>query len=214
MAGNFNDSDESFYGFNSDDINDDTDVNPLNHSDLDISSIGSSDNEQSDIDISSFDDSDHNNDTQSEASIESIGEDATDGGEQLVTHKPVWTTDLENFQVPYFTSYTGSLLPPDFDRSTSHPIDYFKLVYTQHLAELLVTHTNDYHTWCVENKHILTPDYQDKLWYNVTFNEMQAYLGLNILFGLSLSARMRDYWSSDAFLGNTFVKKYHARKVV
>ena len=35
---------------------------------------------------------------------------------------------------------------------------------------------------------------------------MQAYLGLHILFGLSLSAHKRDYWSSDPFLGNTFVK--------
>ena len=35
---------------------------------------------------------------------------------------------------------------------------------------------------------------------------MQAYLGLNIMFGLSLSAHTRDYWSSDAFLGNAFMK--------
>ena len=41
---------------------------------------------------------------------------------------------------------------------------------------------------------------------------MQAYLGLNILFGLSLSARTRDYWSSDPFLGNTFVKNIMPEK--
>ena len=43
--------------------------------------------------------------THSESSIESTGEDGNDDGEQLVTYNPVWTTDLESFQVPYFTSY-------------------------------------------------------------------------------------------------------------
>ena len=116
-TGNDTDSDQSFNRFNSDDINDYHDkVNELNDSDLDISSIGSSDDdEQSDIDISSVYSSDDNNDTQSESSIESIGEDGNDDGEQLVTYDPVWTTDLQNFEVPYFTSYTGSLLPPEFD---------------------------------------------------------------------------------------------------
>ena len=154
-TGNDTDSDQSFNGFNSDDINDYHDkVNELNDSDLDISSIGSSDNddEQSDIDILSVYSSDDNNDTQSESSIESIGEDGNDDGEQLVTYNPVWTTDIQNFEVPYFTSYTGSLLPPEFDQGTSGPIEYFKLFYTQYLADLLVTHTNAYHTWCVENK--------------------------------------------------------------
>ena len=54
-TGNDTDSDQSFNGFNSDDINDyHNKVNELNDSDLDISSIGSSedDNGQSDIDIS------------------------------------------------------------------------------------------------------------------------------------------------------------------
>ena len=117
-TGNDTDSDQFFNRFNSDVINDYHDkVNELNDSDLDISSIGLSDDddEQSDIDISSVYSSDDNNDTQSESSIESIGEDGNDDGEQLVTYDPVWTTDLQNFEVPYFTSYTGSLLPPEFD---------------------------------------------------------------------------------------------------
>ena len=212
---NYSDSEESFNGFNSDDINDYHDTgNEINDSDLDISSIGSSsdDDGQSDIDISSVESSDDNDDTASESSIESTGENGNDDDEQSVTYNPVWTTDLENVQVPYFTSYTGSLLPPEFDCQTSHPIDYFSLFYTQYLVDLLVTHTNLYHAWCVENKQILTPDYEDKLWYNVTSSEMQTYLGLNIMFGLSPSAHTRDYWSSDAFLGNTFVKNTMPKK--
>ena len=63
-------------------------VNELNDSDLEISSIPSSDDDdgQSDIDISSVDSSDDNNDTQSESSIECIGEDGNDDGEQLHTN--------------------------------------------------------------------------------------------------------------------------------
>ena len=212
---NYSDSEKSFTGFTSDDINDYHDTgNKINNSDLDISSVGSPDNDdgQSDIDISSVESSDDNDDTASESSIESTGENGSDDGEQLVTYNPVWTTDLENFQVPYFTSYMGSLLSPDFDHQTSHLIDYFRLFYTQYLADLLITHTNSYHAWCVENKQILTPDYKDKLWYNVTSSEMQAYLVLNIMFRLSPSACTRDYWSSDAFLGNTFVKNIMPEK--
>ena len=124
----------------------------------------------------------------------------------------MWTTNLQNFDVPYFISYMGSLLPPDFDQATSRPLDNFKLFYTKDLADLLVRHTNSYHKWCVENKQILMPDYQDKLWYNVTHSEMQAYLGLNILFGLAPSCQTRDYWSSDPFSGNTFVKNIMPEK--
>ena len=83
--------------------------------------------------------------------------------------------DLQNFVVPYITSYMGSLLPPHFDQAASGPIEYFNLFYTKYLADLLVTHTNSYQKWCIENKWILTPDYQDKLWYDVKYSEMQAY---------------------------------------
>ena len=74
-----------FNGFNSDDINDYHDnANELNDSDLDILSIGSSDNDdgQSDIDILSVESSDDNDDTASESSIESTGENGNDDGEQ------------------------------------------------------------------------------------------------------------------------------------
>ena len=39
-----------------------------------------------------------------------------------------------------------------------------------------------------------------------------VYLGLLILFGLSPSAQTRDYWSSDPFLGNNYVKKIMTEK--
>ena len=129
---------------------------------------------------------------------------------KLVTYDPVWTTDLEIFEVPYFTSYMGSLLPPDFDC-------HIRLItsgcFTHNTLQIyLLLITNLYHGWCVENQQILSPDYQDKLWNNVTSSEMQAYSGLTILFGLSPSSRTRDYWSSDAFLGNTFVKNIMPEK--
>ena len=115
---NYSDSEESFNGFNSDDINDYHDTGSvINDSDLDVSSIGSSDVDdgQSDIDISSLESSDNNDDASSQLGIESTVENNDDDGKDLFTYTPVWTTDLQDFVVPYFTSYTGSLLPPDFD---------------------------------------------------------------------------------------------------
>ena len=143
---NYSDSDESFNGFNSDDINDYQDTgNVINDSDLDVSSTGSShvDDGQSDIDILSLEPSDNNDDASSQLGIESTVENNDDDGEDLFTYTPVWTTDLHDFVVPYFTSYTGSLLPPDFDRATSGPIEYLNLLYTKYPCRL-VTHTNSY----------------------------------------------------------------------
>ena len=54
------------------------------------------------------------------------------------------------------------------------------------------------------------PDYNDKLWY-ITYSQIQAYLGLHILFGLSPSARTR-HWSSNAFLGKTYMKNIMSEK--
>ena len=216
-SGNYSDSEQSFNGFNSDDINDHhNNSNELNDSDLDISSIQSSDSGdgQSDIDISSVESSDDNDDTASESSIQSTGENDNDDGEQLITYDPVWTTDLENFEVPYFTSYTGSLLPPDFDCQTSHLIDYFRLFYTQYLADLLVTHINLYHAWFVQNKQILTPDYEDKLWYNVTSSEMQAYLGLNSSVQTVTISSYKRLLVIGCIFGQYICEEYHARKVI
>ena len=145
-------------------------IEPLK-SDGDISSVGSSSDD----------------DASSQSDIESAVENENEGHEQLVICNPLWTTDLEDFQLPYFTSYMGSLLPPDFDKSTATPLDYFRLFYTQYLADLIVTHTNSCHTWCVENRRIVTVDYNDKLWYDVMYSKIQVYLGVNILFGLSPS---------------------------
>ena len=102
---NYSDSDESFNGFNSDDINDYQDTgNIINDSDLDVSSIGSShvDDGQSDIDISSLESSDNNDDASNQLGIESTVENNDDDGEDLFTYTPVWTTDLQDFVVPYF----------------------------------------------------------------------------------------------------------------
>ena len=110
---NYLDSEESFDGFDPDNINNCHDrAIEIGESDLDISSIGSSSDDGSDI-KSSF-----------EMRMKAM---------KLVTCNPVWTTDLENFQVPYFTSYRGFMLPQEFDKSTAAPIDYFRLFYTQYM---------------------------------------------------------------------------------
>ena len=89
---NYSDSEYSFNGFNSDDINDYHDTGSvINDSDLDVSSIGSSDVDdgQSDIDISSLESSDNNDDASSQSGIESTVENNNDDGEDLFTYTPV-----------------------------------------------------------------------------------------------------------------------------
>ena len=76
---NYPDSEESFDGFDSDDINDCHDrAIVIGESDIDISSIGS------------FDD----DDASSQSDIESPVENNNQGQEQLVTCNSLWTTHL------------------------------------------------------------------------------------------------------------------------
>ena len=78
--------------------------------------------------------------------------------------------------------------------------------------ELIEKGKNDYSQWYQTNKRIIDPDYPNRLWYPISRQEISAYVGLLIIFGLSPSAQTRDYWSSDPFLCNDYVKKIITEK--
>ena len=144
--------------------------------------------------------------------MESENDDQGDEDEDTPMINPEWTKEYSNFDVPLFTADTGPQLPPDFPyASEATPIDYIKLYFKQQLMEIIKKSTNDYSQWYQNNKKI-DPDYTNKLWYPVSRQDISAYLCLLILFGLSPSTRTRDYWSSDPFLGNEYVKKIMTEK--
>ena len=180
---------DSFDGFNEHDI-------PLSpHSNLYDSDI-----DNADIDISDV--------TSSDSNLESENDD-----QDAPMINPEWAKEYSNFNVPEFTADTGPRLHHDFPAtSEATPLDYFELYFNQQLMELIEKGTNDYSQWYQTNKRIINPDDTDRLWYPISRQEISAHLGLLILFGLSPSVRTRDYWSSDPFLGNDYVKKIMTEK--
>ena len=189
-----------------------------NNSDLDLESLDSFDvfNEydiplspHADIDISDMNFSDSNSESKNENNDQ--GDDQGDQDNPMIN--PVWTKEYSNFNVPEFTVNTGLVLPHDFpDTSEATPTDYFKLYFNQELMEIMENCMNDYSQWYQTNKRIIDPDYTNRLWYPMSRQEISVYLGILILFGLSPSARTRDYWFSDPFLGNDYVKKIMMEK--
>ena len=180
-----------------------------NNSDLDLESLASFDGfNEYDIPLSprsNLYDSDIDNadiDILDVTSSDSNSESENDDPDAPMIN-PEWTKEYSNFNVPEFTGDTGPRLPHDFPAtSEATPLDYFKLHFNQQLIEKGM---NDYSQWYRTNKRIIDPDYTDRLWYPASRQEIGAYLGLLILFGLSPSAQTRDYWSSDPFLGNNYV---------
>ena len=122
-----------------------------------------------------------------------------------------WSSkDFELVQRHYFVQQSGPHLPPGFDKKSS-PLEYVQLFFLDSLVQEITEHTNAYALHSIRKKRQTKPGFQDRLWpedgsANVTTEEMRAYLGLLILFGVSPRPQYKDYWSSDVFIGNEGVK--------
>ena len=62
----------------------------------------------------------------------------------IKSHPPSWMEHVQSIMVPPFKFTGGPRLPPDFNVNTTHPIDYFKLFFSDSLIEYIVKCTNDY----------------------------------------------------------------------
>ena len=200
---NTDDSDSSdFGGFgvqpnsvpvrNNDQMSDASSVRTADLSDFDDDQLGSG----SDIEVSSNSDDSEDDDFD----FDNIQVDWTDNNFQIV-------------QRHYFNNQqSGPNLPQGFD-TKSTPIGYFHLFFTEELIRNITKDTNNYAEYCIQGKRRDNHDYKDRLWQqDITFEEMRAYLGLLILFGVSPRPQYKDYWSTDIYIGNQGVKEVMSLK--
>ena len=185
------DSDASFSGFDTDDVDaaaENAHDNLYDFSDIEISSV------------SSIDSSD------SESSDSDAGYDV--GYEpKYKIDPPVWTRNYQYVHVPQFSEPTGPRLPANFDTNSACEIDYFSLYFTDDLFEQITRNTNIYAQFVIDQKKRRNPNYRDKNWQkDVSTQDMKAYYGLCFIFGLNPSPRYKMYWSRDPFLGNPGVQ--------
>jgi len=121
---------------------------------------------------------------------------------------PSWSCDPAEFthvQCDVFRGQEGPKLPIGFDVSLATPLDYFALFFTDELFSRIVENTNKYASFIEERKRVFYPDFVSN-YVPTNMNELKAFFGLNVLFGVIPLHRVRHYWSQNAFLGNDGVK--------
>ena len=126
---------------------------------------------------------------------------------------PDWQTEhFRDFHVPPFRGQQpGPRLPDDFNVETAKPIDYFQLFFSDELLNSIVQHTNSYAVWAIQQKRLVRPQYKDPHWRtsgedNVTLEELKAFLGLLLIFGLNPVRQYQNAFSPCPFLGNQGVR--------
>ena len=130
----------------------------------------------------------------------------------ILNKDPEWTQNFSQIHVNQFTGPIGTNFPVNFDTTTASPLEYFQLFFSDDVFERICNNTNKFKKFRVEQKKITSPDYKEQFWYDTNVNEMRAYFGLAVLFGLLNQPRYRNYWSKDPFLGNPSVQRVFSLK--
>ena len=132
---------------------------------------------------------------------------------------PDWTCDnFRDFHVPPFKGPApGPTLPPDFDVDTATPLQYFQLFFSDELFSQLVDDTNSYALWSIRQKQMLDHRYRDPNWSlsgedNTSVEELKAFLGIQLIFGLNPIRQYQNAFSTCPFLGNQGVRKTMSQK--
>lgn len=82
------------------------------------------------------------------------------------------------FQFNEFTERPGPFLPDEFDTATAGPLEFFWLMFPVHLLQRIVQHTNSYARWTMAQINKVDPK-----WYDITKEELRAFLGISIMMG-------------------------------
>ncbi|KAK3727613.1 hypothetical protein QZH41_006003 [Actinostola sp. cb2023] len=147
-------------------------------------------------------------DEESDISVSTVNtEDLSDfDDEQEVqpvhVEETTWSCNTDPVTVSEFTARAGPLswVPED-----GTAIDFFRM-FPEELFELMATETNRYTRQRAEVK-------PDPKWRETTSEEIKAFLGLHVLFGIKQLPSTRLYWSANALIGVQTVKKIMPRNL-
>ena len=112
-----------------------------------------------------------------------------------------WSRDPVPVNVTPFTSRTGAVSGIAEDGTAK---DFFNLFVRDEVFEVFVEETNRYARQCIARK-------PDRRWRETNVEEMRAYFGLSILFGIKKLPDTDLHWSKDAALGVPYVQKIMPR---
>ena len=119
-------------------------------------------------------------------------------------------TDGSDF-IPHEYVFTGSGgVTPDFQLDpNANEADYFRLFLDDEVVQVMADETNRYHYQRTANR----PPSASKMkkWFDVCLREMFVFLAITLLMPHTEKHRVRDYWSTDAFLRTPIYGHYMAR---
>ena len=192
------------------------DYNLINDTDLNCSldHLGQDTQEHDDGAESNSDVENNDGDTLS-IDVDNLLYDDRTGDEmfKILTCDPEWfDTNYAPIHVRQFIGPTGFNLPEYFDTQIAKPIDYFQFFFSDEVLQTICDNTNKYQKFRVAQKQIINNQYQEKHWEETALNEMRAYFGLAIMFGITNQPRYRTFWSKDPFLGNAAVQRVFSLK--
>ena len=146
--------------------------------------------------------------------LDRLSEDDRNSDEMfdVLNRDPEWTQNYTDIHVKQFTGEKGYKLPPHFDVSTASPLDYFQLFFSDNVFETIVKNTNSFKRFRCQQKRITQPAFEEKFWEDTNVNEMEAFFGIAIMFGILNQPRYRTFWSKDPFLGNPGVQRVFSLK--
>ncbi|KAJ8307793.1 hypothetical protein KUTeg_014658 [Tegillarca granosa] len=146
--------------------------------------------DESDIDVSSVSSGDL---TDSEPENESDSDDP-----DLNLIRDEWSRDTRGINIGQFTHQTG---PNHCLTLDARPLEYFFLLMPEIFYEVVAHETNLY----AEQK--IRQNGPDPRWHLTTPEEIRAYIGINIMFGIKQLPRLWCYWSPDPRFGDTWISK-------
>lgn len=115
---------------------------------------------------------------------------------------PDWGKHVRFDSPAVFNEKTG--IPDQILSSNPSPMSLFSLFFDKNIIEKLVFETNLY----AQQEQIQT----GKPFSKTTFNEMSAFLGINLLIGIKRMPSYKDYWSSSPDLHDSYISSLMSQK--
>lgn len=136
-------------------------------------------------------------DSESDISVSSVSTEDLSDLEEEEDEEETWNENPNPVEVSPFTETS---CPTSGVAEDGTVISFFYLMFPEELIEQIVAETNRYAQECIATK----PDGE---WYDTTLDEMKAFIGLHVLFGIKRLPANRLYWSEDPLIGVPFVQK-------
>ena len=89
--------------------------------------------------------------------------------------------------------------------SSRDPLEMFTHFFSHDILSLIVRETNRFAAECLAAANSTAT-------WETTLEEIKAYLGFMIVMGVNRLPEIRDYWSMDTMLNNSFISSHITRK--